>query len=87
MSTDTIVYLVEDEPFAGTLGDYARAYVAAYYANILDSISNVVWTFENGKPIAHEVKIVNLGKSDDYATFMVMVNAIGTATAKLDLRV
>jgi hypothetical protein len=49
------VWLVDDEPRVGALGDYAESWEHSRHLDI--PISTVVWTFEDTKAIAHRVEV------------------------------
>ena len=84
--TQSLVYLVEGEPYIGTVNDYAKAVENAHYSGI--GVDNTVWTFDaDGKPVPTRVQFSGGDKfnEDDYAYLTIRVGA-DEATVKIDGR-
>ena len=89
--TDTrIVYVVEGEPFVGTVGDYAKALEQATYSDI--TVERTVWVFRGGEAAVAVTPSVSVSpyNEDDYATMTVSIEVDGSiemASVRLDGRV
>lgn len=83
-STTTFVYIVEGEPYVGTLNDYAKALEQECYGAI--TVEPDVWTWVEGgwQRVSPRVKVRPFD-DNDYATMT--VSAFGqTATVRIDGR-
>lgn len=49
------VYLVEGEPYVGTVDDVAHALELAHYSAV--DVSPYAWTFDAGEPERHEIEV------------------------------
>lgn len=79
----TYVYLVEGEPRAGTLADWASAQEHAHYAGL--DVSSQVWRHEDGFFVSLIPDDAEAWRSDDYGYHTVCVGD-DQATIKIDLR-
>jgi hypothetical protein len=90
VGTTTFVYVVEGEPYAGTVSDYAKALEHGHYAGL--DVSSQVWTFTtHGEPFPCKVLNLCTGlNSDDYFLGQVSVDfgggVVETATYRIDGR-
>ncbi len=85
----TFVFLVEGEPYVGTVVDLAKALENAHYADL--NVDRTVWTFANGKPEACVVQTQGSSyNEDDYAYVTVELEWVKdnpeTASFRLDGR-
>lgn len=85
MADRRIVYVVEGEPFVGTIESYAKALVHGHYAGI--GVDATVWTVgRNGlEPTLAKVTMSDYDE-DDWAYLTVELEFSETATAKIDGR-
>ncbi len=79
----TYVWLVESEPYTGTLWQYAHAIESAHYAGM--SVSDCVWRAEGGRLAFHIPAISEPTTADDYGYTTIAVGD-DVATVKIDLR-
>lgn len=69
------VYLVDGEPYVGTVADVAHAIEQGHYAGL--DIGDVVWTFDGGSPVGHDVTTRSSEyNADDYATVEVEIDPL-----------
>jgi hypothetical protein len=73
LDTDTctrFVYLVEGEPYLGTIFELAHVLEEAHYSGI--DVGPDVYVFAEGRPVAHTYRTHSTGyNADDYATVFV----------------
>lgn len=73
MADRTFVYVVEGEPYTGTIGDYARAIEGSHYSGT--DVSGTVWFVNGADVLESATATVTCGSydEDDYATITVSV--------------
>lgn len=68
--TRRFVYLVEGEPYIGTLQKYADAVREAHYSGL--EVDRSVWIFEDGNPVSTVARFSSTPyDEDDYSTLLI----------------
>lgn len=84
LAATTFVYLVEGEPYVGSLADYAKALEQCHYAGLDVGTDLYWWSEETWKRVTPRVR-TSAYNEDDYATMT--IEAFGqSASVRIDGR-